>query len=337
MALQINETNPVRDRSGYLHGDAAPYGARLADYNNHSMTALKLLTPGWGTRVVDLGRPTTRSLGVPYGGAADQTSLILGNALVGNPKNAAALEISGAGPSLQADEDLACVVFGAPFDLAGVRRKVRTNVTFTLPAGDELRIGGTARGMRAYFCVRGGLQVPEILGSRSALEMLGEGAILSCRPGKINGRFLPAGIFETWNQSGPLRVLPGPQASWFDMQEFLRQEYTVGSASDRMGLRLKGDPLTFQAAEITSEPVCPGSVQVTRDGQCIILGIDGQTIGGYPRIGQVIATDLDRLGQMRPGQPVRFACVTLAEALAAWKERQHNLTEWITRLRVTAV
>jgi biotin-dependent carboxylase-like uncharacterized protein len=298
--------------------------------------SLKLLTPGWGTRVVDLGRPRTRSLGVPYGGAADRTSLMLGNALVGNPTNTAGLEICGSGPTLRAECDLACVVFGAPFDLAGPPANLRANVTFTIPEGKELRIGGTPRGMRTYFCVRGGLDVPDILGSRSGLEPLEAGAILSCQPGRIGGRFLPAGIFESWNQTDPLRVLPGGQFARFDPAEFFGQEFTVAPASDRMGLRLKGNPLTFQPAEITSEPVCPGTVQVTRDGQCIILGVDGQTIGGYPKIAHVIAADLDRLGQMRPGQPLRFALIDLDEALTLWKKRQESLAEWLLRLGVTA-
>jgi 5-oxoprolinase (ATP-hydrolysing) subunit C len=286
--------------------------------------------------VVDLGRPRTRSLGVPFGGAADRASLMIGNALVGNSANSAGLEICAVGPTLRAECDLACVVFGAPFDLAGPEARIRANTTFTLPAGGELRIGGTPRGLRAYFCVRGGLDVPEILGSHSGLEALVAGTVLACRPGKIGGRFLPEGVFASWHETGPLRVLPGAQFSGFDATEFSGQEFTAHSASDRMGLRLKGPPLTFQPMEITSEPVCPGTVQVTRDGQCIILGVDGQTIGGYPKIAHVIDADLDRLGQIRPGHSLRFELVELAEALALGKKRQQELSEWMLRLGVAA-
>ena len=306
------------------------------------MTSLKLLSAGFATRVVDLGRPRTRSLGVPHGGAADRVSLMLGNALVGNPPCTPGLEISGAGtdpqgrrrPGLRtAQSAVRCRRRGRG---RGRGAKAAPNATFTLRSGQELRIGGTPVGIRAYFCVRGGLQVPQALGSFSGLATLAEGAVLACQAGAMKRRFLPAGVFESWNQTGPLRVLPGSQASWFDQAEFLGQEFAVGSASDRMGVRLKAQPLTFPPGEITSEPVCPGTVQVTRDGQCIILGIDGQTIGGYPKIAQVIAADLDRLGQMRPGQRLRFAMIQLPESLGLWQERQQALAQWILRLRVTS-
>ncbi len=101
-----------------------------------------------------------------------------------------------------------------------------------------------------------------------------------------------------------------------------------------MGLRLSGTPLTMPQREMISEPVCPGSIQVTRDGQCIILGVDGQTIGGYPKIAQVIRCDLDALGQMRPGQSIRFKTVSLEDAIRLDKEAQATEREWSLRLRL---
>jgi antagonist of KipI len=100
-----------------------------------------------------------------------------------------------------------------------------------------------------------------------------------------------------------------------------------------MGLRLRGAPLTVPQRELVSEPVCPGTVQVTRDGQCIVLGVDGQTIGGYPKVGQIIAADLDRLGQLRPSEEVNFLPVGLEEAQQLYRERQAALREWIHRLQ----
>ena len=99
-----------------------------------------------------------------------------------------------------------------------------------------------------------------------------------------------------------LRALPGPQADWFDLPEFFGPSFTVNPASNRMGLRLQGEPLQRKPGELVSEPVGPGAVQVVNDGQCIVLGVDGQTIGGYPKVAHVIAADLDRLGQLRPGK-----------------------------------
>ncbi len=319
---------------------------------------IHVVTAGWATRVVDLGRPRTRSLGVPVGGAADRASLMLGNALLGNPPDAAALEVSVLGPTLRAEGHLAGVVLGAPFELTSSCQQVRPGVTFTWHDGEEVRIAGTPLGLRAYVCVQGSLQMPSILGSRSGLDVLPAGGALpvpsvSAKPQatQVGGRFLPPGVFESWNETGPLRVVPGLQASWFTtmpthdaagtvadvsgsegFRQFLGQEFTVSPLSDRMGLRLQGEPLPVPARELTSEPVCPGSVQVTSDGQCIVLGVDGQTIGGYPKIAQVIAADLDRLGQLRPGQRLSFALVELNEAMELYRQRERALAEWLCRL-----
>ncbi len=293
---------------------------------------LRILAPGLFTLIVDEGRTNWRSLGVPVGGAADRWSLALGNALVGNEPDAAALEITLAGPTVEATAPLACVVFGAPFDISGSQPARRVGTTFTLDPGEKLAVGGTARGMRAYLCVRGGLFTPTVLASRTGWEPLAAGAEVPCQPGATAGRFLRAPF--AWNaEPHRLRALDGPQAGWFDPGPFYTQEFLVTGAVNRMGLRLQGEPLAVPDRELLSEPVCPGSVQVTRDGQCIILGVDGQTIGGYPKIAQVIGADLDKLGQLRPGAPVRFERVNLQEAQALHRLNRTGLQEWLVRLR----
>jgi antagonist of KipI len=295
---------------------------------------LRVLEPGLHTLVVDFGRPGCRSLGVPVGGAADRWALALGNVLVGNPPDAAALEISLAGPTLVADEALACVLYGAPFTLDTDRRRLTAGTTFTLHPGEELHIGSTSTSMRAYLCVRGGFQEQIVLGSRSALESIRAGAELACQAGTIFGRFVRPAL--KWNEAPrTLRVVTGLQASWFRGEELFAQEFSVAPASNRMGLRLEGPPLTRPARELVSEPVCPGSVQVTHDGRCIILGVDGQTIGGYPKIAQVIAADLDKLGQLRPGDRLTFRQVNLDEAERIYRQKQAEWKEWFARLQVT--
>src|SRR4051812_38831652 len=149
---------------------------------------LEVVRPGLYTLVVDRGRPRCRSLGVPVGGAADAFALAVGNALVGNPPDAAALEVNLAGPTLRAHGRLACVLHGAPFDLASDGQPLSAGTTFTLEPGEGLHIGGTGQGVRAYLCVRGGLQTPLVLGSRSGLEPVAAGALLPCLPGTIHGR-----------------------------------------------------------------------------------------------------------------------------------------------------
>ena len=269
---------------------------------------------------------------MPVGGAADRFALDIGNALVGNPPDAAALEISLNGPTLTTDSEVACVLFGAPFEMTIDGTPHEAGKTFTLHRGEELRIGGTPSGMRAYLCVRGGLQTPIILDSRSSLEPLAAGAELPCQAGILHTRHFRHDF--VWNaEPRVLRVVDGTQADWFRGDAFDSQSFTVTPASNRMGLRLRGAALTPPERELESEPVCPGSVQVTRDGQCIILGVDGQTIGGYPKIAQVISADLDKLAQLRPGETIRFQRVTLAEAEALYRNKQAELREWLTRLR----
>jgi biotin-dependent carboxylase-like uncharacterized protein len=296
---------------------------------------LTVVRPGLRTTVVDFGRPQCRSLGVPVGGAADRASLALGNALVGNPPDAAALEVTLAGPTLVADAPLACVVYGAPFEVTTDQRSLVPDRTFTLQGGEELRIGGTRERVRAYVCVRGGLFAPEVSGSRSGLEPLKAGAEISCRSATTRVRWFEH-EFARPAEPGTLRVLPGRQADWFTAGDFYSGAFTVTPESDRMGLRLRGRPLALPDRELVSEPVCPGSVQVTRDGQCIVLGVDGQTIGGYPKVAQVIAADLDELARLRPGDEVRFRPVGMETAEDLYRKGRAELREWVTRLRTAA-
>lgn len=150
------------------------------------------------------------------------------------------------------------------------------------------------------------------------------------------GRSFPPAVLEALvSEVSVLRVLPGLQADWFDEPAFFDQEFTVTPALDRMGIRLQGRPLLFPERELISEPVCPGAVQVTPVGQAIVLGVDGQTIGGYPKIAQVIQADLDRLGQLRPGQRLRFQKVGLDEAFELFQARQQFLRDWTRRAHLS--
>jgi antagonist of KipI len=334
--------------------------------------SLRVLEAGLHTLVVDQGRPSYRSLGVPVGGAADRAALAIANALVGNPPDAAALEFCLAGPTLEAQAELACAIFGAPFHNSVMRegtpdRIISAGKSFTLKQGDRLQINGTPAGMRAYLAIAGGLQTEKILESRSSLEPIQAGMDLPSQTGRIHGRFLSAGRavdstlevsgpsswppggvdkwetaawlrwLEGWFNPGPiaLRVTDGLQASWFRWEDFSGQTMTVSPASNRMGLRLQGQPLAVPERELVSEPVCPGSVQVTRDGQCIVLGVDGQTIGGYPKIAQVISADFDHLGQLRPGDHVQFVQVTLEQAADLYRRRRAELNALVLRLRTS--
>ena len=166
---------------------------------------------------------------------------------------------------------------------------------------------------------------------------------MPCRAGAIHGRSLrlppdgdPLWAYLAGAAQPPLRLraVAGPQADWFAADQFFDgPRFTVTPASDRMGLRLLGRPLRVPPRELVSEPVCPGAVQVTRDGQCVVLGADGQTVGGYPKVGQVIAADLDLVGQVRPGDRVWFERVEVGEAEGLYRQRRVALWDWLMRLR----
>jgi antagonist of KipI len=300
--------------------------------------SLRLLHPGLLSLLVDAGRPRARALGVPVGGAADRAALALGNALVGNASDAPAVEFTLSGPTLEAEHPAAGVVFGAPFAVTINHRPVRAGTTFTLAPGDVLRVGGTPTGVRGYLCVAGGFDAPEVLGSRSGLEPLTAGTGLACAPSRCEPRALAFVSFPDDPRGSPIeiRALDGPQRDWFPDDRFFAQPYEVTPASNRMGLRLKAEPLARRPGELVSEAVAPGAVQVANDGQPIVIGVDGQTIGGYPKVAHVIRADLDRLAQVRPGERVRFVRVTPEEAEAAARDRTALLHRWLARLRAAA-
>jgi biotin-dependent carboxylase-like uncharacterized protein len=293
--------------------------------------SLHVRDAGLQSLLVDFGRERSRALGVPVGGAADRASLTLGNALVGNAPNAVALEVAFAGPTLEAIHPVACALFGAPFQATVNGEPVVPQSSFTLNPGDVLRVGGTRRGARAYVCVAGGFQTPEVLGSRSTLEPVRAGDLLAC----VASRTASRAIHDVCVDSvAVLRVLDGPQRDWFTSDVFFDREYEVSPASNRMGTRFVGESLSRKSGELVSEAVAPGAIQITNDGLPIVLGVDGQTIGGYPKIAHVIRADLDLLAQLRPGIRVRFVRVTAEQAELAARERAQWLRNWQTRLRV---
>jgi antagonist of KipI len=300
--------------------------------------SLTVLSPGLCSLLADAGRPSSRSLGVPVGGAADRAAWQLGNALVGNPPDALALEVTLAGPTLRAEHPTLAVLFGAPFEPRLNGEPVPAGITLQLHPGDTLAVGGTPAGARAYLCVAGGFDGPTVLGSRCSLDPIAAGTTLVCPPsdGRV-GRSLPELTSHALLTLSPchrvtLSALDGPQAGWF-AHGFFGRDYTVTPASNRMGLRLAGDPLDRTPGELASEPVAPGAVQVTNDGRPVVLGVDGQTIGGYPKVAHVVRADLDRLAQLRPGDRVRFARVTLDQAAELAHERAEQLRGWLVRLR----
>jgi biotin-dependent carboxylase-like uncharacterized protein len=300
--------------------------------------SLRVVRPGTHSLLVAAGRPGSRHRGVSLGGPADRAAWVIGNALVGNSPDAVALEVTLSGPTLRAEVDVGLCLFGAPFQMRRDGESLPAAATFPLRAGQELTIGGTATGARAYLCpAGGGFEAPEVLGSRAAFAPLEAAAVLRCAVASVPARSLAAAsAIEVLELPAPeriLRVVPGAQADWFDLPAFLSQEYRIAPASSRMGIRLQGVPLANRSSEMVSEAVAPGAVQVTNEGQCIILGMDGQTIGGYPKVAHVIRADLDRVGQLRPGEMVRFELVSQDDAERLGRQVADALRKTVRRIQ----
>lgn len=274
---------------------------------------IEVLRPGPLCTVQDLGRPGYAHLGVPHSGAADAASLRLANRLVGNREDAAGLELTFGGAALRFHAPAWIAVTGAPVRMT----PGGMNAPCHVPAGAVVEFGVPSAGVRTYVAVRGGVDVPPILGSRStdllsglgpaplragdrlAVGRTSEPIIVDCAPG-----------YEPEDEP-VLRVLAGPRDDWFESLEPLaRGSYEVSAHSNRIGVRLEGRPLVRRrAGELPSEGMVVGALQVPPNGLPIIFLADHPTTGGYPVAAVVTTADLSRAAQLRPGQRVRFRLI----------------------------
>jgi antagonist of KipI len=259
----------------------------------------------------------------------------LANLLLGNHQDDAALEITLMGPELLADDEIACVVTGAEFEVTAAGRRTRLGEPFRVAAGERLKFGTRLSGARAVLAVQGGIQVPRVLGSRSTS--------LISRVGPFAGRALKAGdVLPVW-QSRPLtpraavrplslplsgarvRVMLGPHEGRFSpaaLETFGSSRFLVTPESNRMGYRLDGPRLEhIGAADLLSDATPIGSVQVPASGHPILLMADRQTTGGYPKIATVITADLPLAGQLAPGDWIEFESCGRTAALDALRQR----------------
>jgi biotin-dependent carboxylase-like uncharacterized protein len=275
--------------------------------------AVTVLDAGPLTTVQDEGRPGQAALGIGRSGACDRASLRLANRLVGNVPGTAVLEVTLGGLALRADADLVVVTTGARCPGAFVH-----HAPGLLRAGSVLRLGVPADGLRTYVGIRGGVDVPPVLGSRSTDVLSGLGP-----PVVEAGDVLPVGVPQlpmpgidlapvADPEGGGLsvRVLPGPRRDWFADDAWAtltRQPYTVTSESNRIGCRLDGPPLErTRTDELPSEGMVRGALQIPPSGRPVLFLADHPVTGGYPVVGYVADDDVDRCAQLRPGQAVRF-------------------------------
>lgn len=304
--------------------------------------------------VVDGGRLGVRHLGVTQGGAMDWISLGWANWLLGNPVDAAGIEVMVGGLKLVAETDTVLALAGADLAATVEGNPLATGQRFTLKAGQALAFGGPQSGLRAYLAISGGVQAEPVMGSVTSTVREGLGGLdghgralqvadrlapaerraaraLSTRPDR-----LPESVRSTLSNSGDsaaeavaLDLVPGAQIHAFSGTSLFRafnQPWQVDQRADRMGIRLTGTPLDCAMSGMVSEGIPLGAVQVPPDGQPIILMNDRQTIGGYPRLGALTPQSCARLAQCLPGTAVRLAPVSPERArreylqqLALWR------------------
>lgn len=280
---------------------------------------IEVVEPGPLTLVQDLGRPGHLAVGVGRAGAADVSSYLIGGRLLGNPAGLGALEATFGGLRLRARGDLLACLTGAPAPAEVDGRVVAYAAPFAMRDGQELCLRMPLSGLRTYVSFRGGLAVPEILGSRATDTMSGLGPE-PLRSGQVLEVGAASGVFPHVDlapvpapPSGPveLAVLPGPRQDWFARpQSLAEREWSVSGRSDRKGIRLEGEPierhLAWRDVELPSEGMVRGAIQVPPNGLPVLFLNDHPVTGGYPVIGVVRTADVDRAAQLQPGQKLTF-------------------------------
>ena len=308
------------------------------------MRALDVVAPGPHTTIQDRGRIGYQNVGLPTSGPLDRISLNLANALVGNEPGAPALEMLLQGPTLKvAAESVRVALVGCSASI-----QVRSGTPRTIPAGQSVRlmrdevfrIGTLGDSVCAYLAIEGGPDVPAVLGSASTFT---RGAIGGFRGRRLQqGDSVPLRLASVDDRgeralAGPLdlaidqpiRVVLGPQTDYFTpaaVQTFLSSDYTVSPQADRMGYRLAGPTLAHVAGyDIVSDGIVSGAIQVPGSGLPIILLVDNQTTGGYPKIATVVSADIPVVGRRKPGRTIRFVAIEVEEAVLLRREQEAAL------------
>jgi biotin-dependent carboxylase-like uncharacterized protein len=281
--------------------------------------ALEVLATGPLTLVQDLGRVGFAAIGVGRSGAADREAFRLGARLLAQPYTAAALEVTFGGLSIRAHGDLQLALTGAPAPAAIDGRPMGYFGPFTLGNGQVLTLSAPEVGLRSYLSVRGGIAVPPILKSRATDTLSGLGP-----PPVQTGDMLPVGpppaAFPNVDVAPApafsadvllLHALRGPRDDWLaNMGALVSSLWTVSSHSDRVGIRLTGEPLQYHATridqELPSEGVVRGAIQVPSGGEPVVFLADHPVTGGYPVVAVLVDSDIDRAAQAVPGQQLRI-------------------------------
>jgi len=305
---------------------------------------IEILNGGVLSSIQDRGRYGYRQYGVPISGAMDGYALRVANILVGNPEEAAGVEVTFYGLKIRSTKDIWIAITGGNLSPQVNGESVPMWSSVRLKKDNVLAFTRLKSGLRAYIAVQGGMDIPPLMNSRSTMIKaafggtggplksgdrlrIGENFLLE----KTGVKTVPEKYVPEYKTQNELRVVLGPQFDYFAEETlglFFDSEYAISPESDRQGYRLKGPELKHIGSfNLITEAVWPGAVQVPGDGLPIILLADAQTTGGYPKIASVISVDLDRIGQAKPSDKIRFQSVSLEEAQKLFWERENHIRE----------
>ncbi len=303
--------------------------------------SIRFVKAGLQTSLQDLGRKGFRRFGIPNNGALDLVSLQIANWLVSKPLNSACLEITQAGPVIEFTQDMAIAVTGAHFELSIDDIPVDMHQTLFVNKGERLTFGKLINGARAYLAFSAEPDLPKIMDSYSTNLMANFGGYEG-KAFKNNDTLPLTNIVNPETKKTPkelqlefgdnyqIRFVEGREWSDFStttQKSFIDSGYKVTSQSNRMGMRLKGEALkTEKPLSLTTAPITAGTIQIPPDGQPIITLADGQTTGGYPRIGQVITADLSILGQLKANDSISFQCIEVDDAIKLLADKTNRLS-----------
>ena len=307
------------------------------------MKTIQVVQAGLLTSIQDLGRWGFGRFGMPVAGAMDEYAARLANILLGNDENAPVLEMTLMGPVLEFDAELLFAIAGANLQPRLNGRAIELWTVQKAGPGDRLQFAGPLEGCRAYLAVGGGVEIEEVMGSAStylrgklggyAGRALQKGDLLACcaRPSerREQGLSIPREYRPEYRNN--IRVILGPQDDAFTAQgldTFLSAEYRVSNEADRMGYRLEGPKIEHhESADIISDGIALGAIQVPAHGTPIIMLADRQTTGGYTKIANVISVDIPSVSQMKPGDALTFEPVSIETAQQLYRKRREQLAD----------
>jgi len=306
------------------------------------MTTMKILKPGMYTTIQDVGRYNYQKSGMSVAGAMDQFSLRVANTLVGNKDGEACLEATLFGLELKFDGDALIAITGANLEPMINNKVIDMWAGTRVSDGDVLSFGTCQSGCRCYIAIAHGIDVPEVMGSKStyAKGKVGgfEGRVLKAGDEITIGsaeendftslKNLPTEFIPSYKKDNIIRVVMGPQNDYFTedgINTFFDCQYDVTKEADRMGYRLSGDKISHKiGADIISDGITMGSVQVPGHGAPIIMMADRQTTGGYTKIATIITPDINIVGQLKPGDSIRFKLVDIEEAHRIYRKYMYD-------------